>query len=254
MSRLWLVGGVDPTGGAGVGRDRAVARALAPRLDVEVVITASTEQGDGKPARARPTYPELLDAALAPIADAVAVKVGLVPAVIAENIASALARTRAPRVLDPVLRASDGGDMGATVSGLSRLLPHVDLVTPNRGEALALFGDVHGDALARAAARLGTFAVLAKDVLGGDPRYVTDRLLVDGEIVDFTRVRRAGPDPRGTGCALATAIACGLADGEDMRTAVGRAIAWLDDARTHTIVGPDGKPHLVLRHRQSDGS
>jgi hydroxymethylpyrimidine/phosphomethylpyrimidine kinase len=248
MSRLWLVGGVDPTGGAGVGRDRAVARELAPALDVEVVITASTEQGDGRPARARPTYPELLDAAFASIADAAAVKVGLVPAVVADRVAAALAVTRAPRVLDPVLRASDGGDMGADVTGVLRMLPHVDLVTPNRAEALALFGELRDPAaLVVAVQRLGGAAVLVKDVLGGDPAIVCDRLVHRGEHLDFTRARRPGPDPRGTGCALATAIACALVDGADIPTACARAIAWLDEARTRTRVGPDGKPHLVSR-------
>jgi len=248
VTRLWLIGGFDPTGGAGVGRDRAVARELAPELDVEVVITASTEQGDGKPARARPTYPELLDAALARIADAVAVKVGLVPAVIADRIAAALAITRAPRVLDPVLRASDGGDMGADVTGVLRMLPHVDLVTPNRAEASALLGDTRdAAALVDAAAGLGGVAVLVKDALGEDPATVCDRLVHRGEYVDFVRPRRPGPDPRGTGCALATAIACELARGAEISAACAAAIAWLDDARTRTHVGPDGKPHLSSR-------
>jgi hydroxymethylpyrimidine/phosphomethylpyrimidine kinase len=248
VSRLWLVGGLDPTGGAGVSRDRAVARERAPELEVEVVITAATEQGDGRPARGRPTYPELLDAALAKIDDALAVKIGLVPAVVADRIAAALARTRAPRVLDPVLRASDGGDMGAAVRGVLAMLPHVDLVTPNRAEARALLGDTNGDAaLVAAVARLGGVAVLVKDGYGGDPESVCDRLVHRGRCVEFRRERRPGPDPRGTGCALATAIACAMARGAELEHACAEAIAWLDDARTRTHLGPDGKPHLSSR-------
>ena len=60
---------------------------------------------------------------------------------------------------------------------------------------------------------------------GGDPRRPVD---IEPHVA-------TGPDPRGTGCALATAIACGLARGDDLHDAVANAIAWLDTARTHTL-------------------
>lgn len=244
---LWLVGGLDPTGGAGVARDRSVAAELRPMLEVVTVITALTEQGDGRPARARPTPPERLRLALASIADAGAIKIGLVPAVGVDEVAAALVVRRAPCVLDPVLRASDGGDMGASLDGVRRLARHADVVTPNRAEALALFGDVptDGAALIEMCARLGAGAVLMKDVPGADDAWVVDRLVSGGRCVEFRRPRRAGPDPRGTGCALATAIACAMATGHGIEDACGSAIAWLDVARTRTRTGPDGKPHLV---------
>jgi hydroxymethylpyrimidine/phosphomethylpyrimidine kinase len=60
----------------------------------------------------------------------------------------------------------------------------------------------------------------------------------------FDRSRIEGPDPRGTGCALATAIACGLAAGASVREAVSCGIEWLDVARTRTEPGPDRRAHL----------
>ncbi|MBL8948761.1 MAG: bifunctional hydroxymethylpyrimidine kinase/phosphomethylpyrimidine kinase [Myxococcales bacterium] len=243
---LWLVGGLDPTGGAGVGRDRATALAVAPTLEVVTVISAMTQQGDGRPARAVPTAPTTLRAALAGIGTARAVKLGLVPAACVEVVAAALRPLRVPRVLDPVLRATDGGDLGADVEGTHLLAACVDLLTPNRAEARALLGELPAqeDALVTAVRERGLPSVLFKDAEDPDPAWVCDRLVHDGRCVDFRRPRVQGADPRGTGCALATAIACGLAQGRGVVEACASAIAWLDVARTRTHLGPDGRPHL----------
>lgn len=246
---LWLVGGVDPTGGAGVERDRLVARERAPELSVTTVVTAMTEQGDGRPARAHATDAGVLAAALSGVGSARAVKVGLVPAEVARVVAEAVRRTTAPRVVDPVLWASDGGDMGARADALRDLVTAADLVTPNRAEAEALLGRSpasNDDARALVAAFPGV-AWLFKDAVSDDRGHVCDRLVVASRVVEFRRPRIVGADPRGTGCALATAIACALASGASIVDACGSAIAWLDVARRHTAIGPDGRPHLVPR-------
>lgn len=244
---LWLVGGLDPTGGAGVGRDRATALAIAPGLEVVTVITAMTQQGDGRPARAMPTAPAQLRAALADIGRARAVKLGLVPSACVASVATALRSLPVPRVLDPVLRASDGGDLGADVEGTRTLAACVDLLTPNRAEARALLGAVplRADVLVAAVRDHGLPSVLFKDADEPDPAWVCDRLVHEERCVEFRRRRVAGADPRGTGCALATAIACGLAQGRGVVEACASAIAWLDVARTRTHLGPDGRPHLA---------
>lgn len=240
-----MLGGVDPTGGAGVTRDRLVATERAPELAVTIVVTANTEQGDGRPARAQSTARAELVEALAGIAGARAVKVGLVPAAVIDVVAAALARVRGPRVVDPVLWASDGGDMGARAEATRELLGVADLVTPNGAEAEALLGvrpTSNAEALA-AVARFGSVAWLFKDSEPGGAQ-VCDRLVVDGRVLELRRARVDGPDPRGTGCALATAIACELARGSSLVDATTTAVAWLDEARRHTVPGPDGRPHL----------
>lgn len=229
--KLWVIGGHDPTGGAGVLRDRWTAERLVPGIEVTTVVTAYTEQGDGRAARAHPVAHDELAAALQSIAGADAIKIGLVPAAGVEVVRAAIGRVQVPSVLDPVMRASDGGDLGATADTLRSLARAVGLVTPNRAEAAAL-----GDALVSA-------AVLYKNV-DAAPGLVCDRLIVGGQTHDFVRPRRSSSDPRGTGCALATAIACALGQGVALVDACARAIAWLDDARLHTVVGPDGRPHL----------
>lgn len=229
--RLWVIGGLDPTGGAGVLRDRWTAERFMPGVDVTTVITAHTQQGDGRPARAQPIAEGELTVALQHIGEADAIKIGLVPAACVDAVLAAIARARAPSVLDPVMHASDGGDLGATADTLRALARAVTLVTPNRAEAAAL-----GDALAP--------AMLLKSI-DAAPGLVCDRLRVGEHIHDFVRPRVSSVDPRGTGCALATAIACALGQGTPLVDACARAIEWLDDARLHTAPGPDGRPHLV---------
>ncbi|HWB77164.1 MAG TPA: bifunctional hydroxymethylpyrimidine kinase/phosphomethylpyrimidine kinase, partial [Nannocystaceae bacterium] len=163
--KLWVIGGLDPTGGAGVLRDRWTAEGLVPGVDVTTVITAYTQQGDGLPARAHAVAEGELTVALQRIDEADAIKIGLVPAACVDAVLAAIERARAPSVLDPVMRASDGGDLGATAQTLRPLARAVGLVTPNRAEALAL-----GEPLALA-------PTLYKNV-DASPGLVCDRLLV----------------------------------------------------------------------------
>lgn len=244
---LWLLGGHDPTHGAGLYRDLVTARQLAPVLSRRFAVTALTEQGRGSPARAVPVPAERLRARVRRWPTPLAVKVGLVPDPVVSTVVELLEETGAPLVVDPVLRASDGGGLGSSAAGLRPLLARAILVTPNRAEAIALASEAElgGEALALAVSRrLPGVAVLLKDGHGSDPERVVDRLVIDHEVISLSRPRRPGPDPRGTGCALATAIAVGLAEGRGLADAVATAVAWLDQARAEWHPGPDGRAHL----------
>jgi hydroxymethylpyrimidine kinase/phosphomethylpyrimidine kinase len=104
------------------------------------------------------------------------------------------------------------------------------LLTPNLGEAAWLLDrPVGSESEARAAARdlraLGIAAVLVKGGhLEGD---ATDVLLSPAGESILSSPRIAGPSPRGTGCALASAIAIRLARGEPVEHAVASAKTWL---------------------------
>jgi hydroxymethylpyrimidine/phosphomethylpyrimidine kinase len=245
---LWLLGGHDPTRGAGLHRDLVTARSLAPALRRCFAVTALTEQGHGRPAQAFPVPAARLRARVSRWPRPLAIKLGLVPDELAVAVAELVADTGAPVVVDPVLRASDGGSLGATAHGLAPLLAVATLVTPNRPEALALLGMPMPASSSELSAALGhrfpTTAILLKDGHGTDPTRVVDRLIVGPHVTAYARPRVPGPDPRGTGCALATAIATHLARGVPLEHAVGEAIAWLDDERTRWHPGPDGRAHL----------
>ncbi|MCR9166554.1 MAG: bifunctional hydroxymethylpyrimidine kinase/phosphomethylpyrimidine kinase [Nannocystaceae bacterium] len=223
---LWVIGGLDPSAGAGVLRDVATARAVAPGRVVHAVVTALTQQGDGRPAVAGPMNAEAMRFQLLRAPEPAAVKIGLVPASVVGAIAEVLEELDVPCVLDPVLGASAGGSMAASPEALLPLMRGA-MVTPNAREYDRLIGGADPEGWIELN---GASAVLRK---GGHDRgeQVSDTLWTrDGARV-FSRRRVPGADPRGTGCALATAIACALADGSDVGAAVGKGIAWLDSVR-----------------------
>jgi hydroxymethylpyrimidine/phosphomethylpyrimidine kinase len=174
-----------------------------------------------------------------------AIKVGLVPASLVGSLTRALAARSVPIVVDPVIVASDGGWLGADAEGLLPVLRAATLVTPNPDEAGLLAQAVGVEAPEQIRGGLGDAAVLLKSVQGAGEGRVRDVLDLPNATRVFERERVVGADPRGTGCALATAIACGLAQGGGLADAVGTAIAWLDRARTETAIGPDGRVHMV---------
>ncbi|MEZ4452386.1 MAG: bifunctional hydroxymethylpyrimidine kinase/phosphomethylpyrimidine kinase [Nannocystaceae bacterium] len=259
---LWICGGLDPTGGAGVLRDLWTARSFAPELAAAATVSAWTEQGHGAPAVAVARPLAAIVADLQGFARPAAIKLGLTPTTLVdEGLAAAIQGLAdgAPIVVDPVLAASDGGDLGASVDGLLRLGAAATLFTPNGLEAAALAGAVDPASwIPRLRERLGdAVAILIK---GGHTARdeaadtVVDVLIDREGTVEFRRPRRPGADPRGTGCALATAIACGLARGAPLRPSIAAAIAWLDDARTRCHLGPDGRPHLPLADAPRGGA
>lgn len=230
---LWLLGGLDPTGGAGILRDAMTAQRYAPSLASRTVVTAWTRQGHGRPAEAEAIEPERFRWQIQHQPSPTSVKLGLLPEGLVEPLLSAVPRV--PWVMDPVLRASDGGRLGCAVECLEPLIQRCDVVTPNLDEARA-FGAT-GDVLTMATqlAERWQAGVLLK---GGHD--------VGVDVVDvwvepgcqphcFRRKRQPGGDVRGTGCALATAIACGLAVGQPRAVAVETAIAWLDRQRVGAI-------------------
>ncbi|MHA1600649.1 MAG: bifunctional hydroxymethylpyrimidine kinase/phosphomethylpyrimidine kinase, partial [Alphaproteobacteria bacterium] len=125
-------------------------------------------------------------------------------------------------------------DPGAMESLARRLLPKATLLTPNAPEAECLIGDTVSDVegMMRAAKRLldmGAGAVLVK---GGhlSGATVVDVLATGDAVETFESPRIDTPHTHGTGCTLASAIATGLGQGLDLRTAVGRARAYLYEA------------------------
>jgi hydroxymethylpyrimidine/phosphomethylpyrimidine kinase len=226
-----LVGGIDPGTGAGALRDLLTAAALG--AGAHVVGTAFTVQGASfavEP-RAADRVALALTSALAD-SGACSVKIGMVArADIACAIATVLASHGGPIVYDPVLRASSGGSLydGDRASVLA-LAQRATLLTPNLDEAAWLLErPVRTRAEARAAARalrdLGVAAVLLKGGhLAGE---ATDVLLTSAGETLLACPRSAGPSPRGTGCALATAIAVELAAGFPLDDAVASAKTWL---------------------------
>ncbi|HLK88452.1 MAG TPA: PfkB family carbohydrate kinase [Polyangia bacterium] len=231
-----VVGGLDPGGGAGLLRDLATVAALGARA--HAVGTAWTEQGNGVH-RVEPRDPAAVRQALAHALATLkpgAVKIGMaVGPATGAALREALTGFGGPVVVDPVLASSRGGSLWADAPGaLLPLLRRATLVTPNAVEAAALAGcAVTTPDEAEAAARqlvetAGLAAVLVKGGhLAADGGEVVDLLVTRSQVVRLRRPRLAGASPRGTGCALATAIAVELARGRELATAAASGGEWL---------------------------
>lgn len=217
---------------------RDVLTGAALGVTVTAVGTAWTEQAGGRvviEARAASAVAAALREALV-LAPAAAVKIGMVGR---PDIATAILEVlrAAPEravIVDPVLAASGGGTLwSAGPRALLPLLRRATLVTPNAVEVAALSGKPSGDVeeaiVAGEALRAdGVAAVLVKGGhLDGDAATVTDFLIDGGGVKRFPRPRVPGPTPRGTGCALSTAIAASVAGGAPLADAADEAGRWL---------------------------
>lgn len=231
------MGGLDPGTGAGLARDLLTANSLGARA--LVIGTAWTEQDSTAVRTVEPRQPEHVQASLFAALTKIgvrgcAVKIGMVAtAPIARAILAALATFAGPVVYDPVLRASSGGLLyDGDHEAILALAKRATLVTPNLGEAAWLLDrPVRTESDARAAAcDLRAFGMAAVLVKGGHLEgEATDVLLSPAGERLLSSPRVAGASPRGTGCALATAIAVKLAGGETLEQAVASAKAWLTD-------------------------
>jgi hydroxymethylpyrimidine/phosphomethylpyrimidine kinase len=208
-------------------------------------ITALTAQNTRGVTAAWPLAPDIVCAQIAAVVCDLppdAVKIGMVATPeIAAAIASALVAGLGPAprnvVLDPVLAPTQGASLAGP--GLERallvtLMPLARLVTPNVLEAAALTETRQArnvDELAaqgRLLVAAGARAVLVK---GGDLAGApVDVLVADGETRFFHGRRIETRHTHGTGCALASAIAAGLAKGEPLIDAIAAAKAWLEGA------------------------
>jgi len=229
------VGTTHPWNIAGVGRDWSVSRDHG--VACFSVIAAVSAQDDRTLAAVEALSPVMVRAQLesVPWERIGAVRVGALGS--AENVrvtAEAIARHAAiVAVVDPVVRTSGGEalDVEETLPVVAvslATLPNV-ILTPNLDEAAALLGveRLQEDELVSAAERLrarGVAAVLLKGGhLPGAPRDV----LADGTGTHVFTDERIPVRMRGTGCALAAALACSLARSVPLPEAVRAARSYV---------------------------
>ncbi|WP_028137534.1 bifunctional hydroxymethylpyrimidine kinase/phosphomethylpyrimidine kinase [Bradyrhizobium japonicum] len=253
------IAGSDSSGGAGIQADLKTFAALGVYgASVITALTAQNTRGvTGIHAVPASFVAEQIDAVFSDL-DIGAVKIGMVAQVASiEAIAAALLRW-SPRhvVLDPVMVATSGDRLLAAeaVNALrTKLIPLASVVTPNLPEAAALLdepvaaSEAEIESQGRRLLALGCRAVLIKGGHGEGAESID--YLVSGEgTLALAAPRVATRNTHGTGCSLSSAVAAGLAKGEDLASAVRNAKTWISAAIAAADRFSVGHGHGPIHH------
>lgn len=222
-ARVLIIAGSDSGGGAGIQADIKAVTMLGGHA--MTAVTAITAQNTLGVQGVHPVPTAMVLAQIDSVASDIgvdAVKIGMIGS--AETAAAVAERLSQPDlaqaalVFDPVMIATSGSVLAdaATIDAFRALLDRAMVATPNLPELEALGGEeavlAHGCSLL---------------VKGGhaEGETVTDRLLEtgEGEVARWEAPRIDTPHSHGTGCTLASAIACGLAQGMPLEPAIARA-------------------------------
>lgn len=249
MNPVLLIGGSDPSCGAGIQADLITLKDFqAPAV---CVITALTAQNEKRVLNIYPTPSDILTQQLSAVCENQtmgAVKIGMLATLSnVKTIVWFLKQKQIPHiVVDPIFHSSTGTPLlePQAISIFRReLFPLTTVVTPNILEAQSLVGfSIYDTTTQEKAARTifdeivrfrnrsdlkKTLAVIVK---GGHLKGEAVDLLFDGSHVEIFRAARIfGSSPRGTGCRFGSAIAASLVQGFELKKAVEAAKKYLTD-------------------------
>lgn len=247
-----VLAGHDPTGGAGLMAD---SEAIAACGGWAVTIpTALTVQNCHDVMRILPADPGAMRQMAEALGDMqiAAIKLGLLADEPTLRAAEQIIRRfpGIPVVADPVVKAGGGAELSTPALHklyVNRLLPLVDILTPNRFELAALVPEITSpfDDTARAVALLsqGCQAILVTatdDPLPGNTQQVVHTL----HSPDTTRQWQWPRLPEkfhGSGCTLASAVAARLAVGERLPTACEQAQHFTWESLSQGYQPPSGQ-------------
>jgi hydroxymethylpyrimidine/phosphomethylpyrimidine kinase len=235
------IAGSDSSGGAGIQADLKTFAALGVYgASVITALTAQNTQGvTGIHQVPRDFVTAQIDAVFSDL-EVKAVKIGMVSQLeVIDAIAAGLDRWSPKHVvLDPVMVATSGDRLLASdaVEALrTKLIPRASLITPNLPEAAALLdepvavGEAAIESQGKRLLAMGCRMVLIKGGHGQGAQS-TDYLVGGDGVITLAAPRIATKNTHGTGCSLSSAIAAGLAKGEDMESAVRHAKTWISAA------------------------
>jgi hydroxymethylpyrimidine/phosphomethylpyrimidine kinase len=235
------IAGSDSSGGAGVQADLKTFSALG--VYGASVITALTAQNTTGVSGIHDVPADFVTAQIDAVfsdLDVRAVKIGMVAQRAAiDAIVAGLARWSPKHiVLDPVMVATSGDHLlaaDAVATLRTKLIPFASLITPNLPEAAVLLDEPVAaseaaiESQGRRLLAMGCPAVLIKGGHGQGSESI-DYLFGGNGTIALAAPRVATKNTHGTGCSLSSAIAAGLAKGEDMESAVRYAKTWISAA------------------------
>jgi hydroxymethylpyrimidine/phosphomethylpyrimidine kinase len=243
-ARILIIAGSDSGGGAGIQADIKTVTMLGGHA--MTAITAVTAQNTMGVDAVHPIPTDIvikqIDACVSDIG-VDAVKIGMIgSAETAEAVAEYLKRVSVPIVFDPVMIATSGATLAdaRTISAFQELMAIASVVTPNIPELNALGG-------VAPILRHGCHLLLK----GGhaDGHIIVDQLLSpNGGVQEMRGKRFDTDDTHGTGCTLASALACRLGQGMPIDKAFTDAIRFV---RIAIMMAPRlGQGHGPLGHAE----
>ena len=237
-ARILVIAGSDSGGGAGIQADIKTITMLGGHA--MTAVTAITAQNTTGVTGVHPVPAEMIlaqiDAVVADIG-VDAVKIGMIGSAFAvEQVAKRLAQLKReqpdlPIVFDPVMIATSGAALAddSTIAAFGQLMDIATVTTPNLPELARLSGQE--DPVASALGLVGDHgcAVLIK---GGHEEgdALADALIETDNMTSWQGQRIDTTSTHGTGCTMASAIACFLGQGDTLPSAVERARTFVSVA------------------------
>ncbi|MBL4802150.1 MAG: bifunctional hydroxymethylpyrimidine kinase/phosphomethylpyrimidine kinase [Emcibacter sp.] len=271
--KIFAIAGSDPSGGAGIQADIKTISALGGYG--MAAITALTVQNSLQVHDVYPVPADIVAAQVETVIEDIlpdAFKVGMMATA---DTAKQLARIfsdnhHIPLIIDPVILSTSGHPLLETRGVeilLSDIFPLIDLLTPNLAEAalLADMGEITTLSQMTQAGQkllsLGPKAILVKGghlPERGDANsdsnsntvpgtiVLTDLLVTEAGLYEFSSPRIRTNNTHGTGCTLASAIATGIGQGMTLTEAVARGHKYVHKA---ILQAPGfGRGHGPLNH------
>lgn len=243
IPRILSIAGSDSGGGAGIQADLKTMTALG--CHAMTAITAITAQNTLGVTAIQPIDLSVVRAQIDAVFSDIgvdSVKVGMLAnAEIVHAVSESMQKWKPQYlVVDPVLRATSGADLGGdgvVDSMVDELFPLATLITPNLFEASAILGrsitkanqlvDAGKDMIAK-----GVKAVLLKGGhLEDDLAELVDVLVYQDKqeikVREYCHPRIETKNTHGTGCTLSSAIASYLAQGFELEDSVGKGIDYV---------------------------
>lgn len=163
-------------------------------------------------------------------------------------------------VLDPVMVAKSGDallEKDAVASLIEKLVPLSCVVTPNLSEAQLIAGiDIQGiDDMKQAAEVIWEMGAQTVVVKGGHLKGDAVDVFYDGKVHLLKSERIETKNTHGTGCTFSSAIAAGLAKGEEALTAVEKAKEYITEAIKYSFaVGKGYGPthHFAVLYKNAE--
>jgi hydroxymethylpyrimidine/phosphomethylpyrimidine kinase len=227
---VMTIGGLDPSGGAGVIADiKTIAACGCYGVAVVTSITFQNTLGvSGASNQAADTVRRQMMALLNDF-EIAAVKTGMLPTrEIVSEVASIIKAASIPVVVvDPVLKSTSGFELAeedAARAIPTDFFPVASVITPNVFEAQHLSGEEIRNlaSMQRAAQKILALGPRAVLITGGDliSNSSTDVLADKHGLCTYTVDKIESRNTHGTGCTFASALACLLAKGQDLRDAI----------------------------------